>query len=207
MLPAQLDSGGLTLIQASMRTAFQALRVVIMRRRYQAAAICLLATFSMCVDATELVVESARAAREKARADLVRAQEAFDRADEAYIDALGGAARNPRASETRTQGAASARSQVVTFGLSGPRAQISNPLAYRARVIVDGQPGAWTQHASGAKIVVPGEAYMLEYEVQTDAREDMLNPEWRTICAGGLRPKDNNVVDIAIAREIRCSLK
>lgn len=178
-----------------------------MRMRYQAAAIGLLAMLSMCVDATEPPLESARAAREKARAELVRAQAAFDRADEAYINALGGAVPNPTAPAARPQGSAGARSQVVTFGLSGPRAQISNPLAYRARLIVDGQPSAWTQHASGVKIVVPAETHLLAYEVQTDAREDMLNPDWRTICAGGLQPKDNTVVDIAIAREISCSLK
>jgi hypothetical protein len=175
--------------------------------RYQAAAISLLALLSVCVPAMEQSVESARAAREKAKADLVKAQETFDRADEAYINALGGAGPTPTAHTTRAQGPAGARPVVVTFGLSGPRAQISNPLAYRARVIVDGQPSAWTQHAAGVQIVVPAEAYLLAYEVQTDARDDMLNPEWRTICAGSLRPKDSTVVDIEIAQEVSCTVK
>jgi hypothetical protein len=178
-----------------------------MRMQYQAAVIGLLAMLSMCVDATGQSIESARAAREKAKVELIKAQEAFDRADETYINALGGAVPATTAPATRAQTSADSRSRVVTFGLSGPRAHISNPLAYRARLIVDGQPGAWTQHASGAKIVVPAEAHMLAYEVQTDKRGDMLNPEWQTICAGSLQPKDSTVIDIDIARETGCNLR
>jgi hypothetical protein len=57
------------------------------------------------------------------------------------------------------------------------------------------------------KLVVPGEARIVAYEVQTDERGDMLNPEWRTICAGSLTPKNSTVVDIEIARETSCKVR
>lgn len=160
-------------------------------------------------------IESARAERDRAKAELIRAQEAFDRADAAYIEALSGASglrlappagpsSAPSAPKTAS---ASRRPSVVTFGLSGPLAQISNPFSYRARVVVDGEARPWTQHASGAKVTIPADAKSLTYEVQADAKDDVRTPEWRTVCAGDLPAAGNVVIDVEIGRKIGCRLK
>lgn len=177
-----------------------------MQTRYQALLLCVLAMPAICFDAAAQSVDAARAARDKAKADLIRAQEAFDRADEAYIKALGGAASRP-AVTTPAPTLAGTRPGTVTFSLSGSRAAEINPLDYRGRLIIDGQPGAWTQHASGARENVPPGTHSLAYEVQSNERGDAINPQWKTICNGNLPLKAATTVDIALAQKISCSVR
>jgi hypothetical protein len=167
---------------------------------------------ALAAHAADPSLDAARAARDKAKADLLKAQEAFDRADEAYIGALGGIAAAwpvtvtlagaPAQSAPQTSG----RPRMITFTLSGPRAQMVNPLEYRARVVVDGQPSAWTEHASGARTPVSPQAVAVAYEVQNDEKRDALNPAWRTICSGSLPPADT-IVDVALAGQTSCTTR
>jgi hypothetical protein len=174
--------------------------------RFQALLLCLLAVPAICLDAAAQSADAARAARDKAKADLIRAQESFDRADEAYINALGGAASRSTAT-TSAPTLAGTRPGAVTFSLSGSRAVMINPLDYRGRLIIDGQPGAWTQHASGAREIVPLGTHSLAYEVQNNERGDANNPQWTTICNGNLPLKVATTVDVALAQKITCNVR
>lgn len=179
-----------------------------MKSRFRAVLVGFLA-LSVCLQAAAQSIDAARAARDRAKADLIRAQEAFDRADDAYIKALGGAAAAPGVAPAPTPPAAvpsGTRPRTVTFSLSGPGAVDINPLDYRGRVILDGQPGAWTEHAAGARNMVPAEVRSLAYEVQKNDGRNTLKPEWNTICKGDL-PLKNATVDIAIARKIACYVR
>ncbi|MBI3373797.1 MAG: hypothetical protein HY017_18895 [Betaproteobacteria bacterium] len=176
-----------------------------MQSRFRALLLCLLAVPAICLDAAAQSIDAARTARDKAKADLIRAQDAFDRADESYINALGGAASKPTA-KTAAPTPGGTRPGTVTFSLSGSRAVMINPLDFRGRLIVDGQPGAWTQHASGAKEFVPMGTYSLAYEVQNNERSDAINPQWKTICNGNLPLKTATIVDVALAQKITCNV-
>lgn len=173
----------------------------------------LLASAAMCFDAAGQSVEAARAARDRAKADLIRSQEAFDRADEAYINALRGMAPQPILSApTSAPAAASSPTSasalsLVTFSLSGPGSLEVNPLAYRARLIVDELSGAWTQHASGSQITAPAGARVVAYEVQNNATNDPIHTAWKTICQGMLPPRAAVTVDIAIAQKVTCNVR
>jgi hypothetical protein len=176
-----------------------------MQIRHQAAMFSLLAMMTMSFEAAGQSIETARAARDRAKADLIRAQEAFDRADEAYINALGGAAPKPAVTPPASTLAAVLPTSVVTFSLSGVGAIEVNPLDYRGRLIIDEHPGEWTQHASGAKTLVPPGTHSLAYEVQNNTRSDLMNPAWKTICQGSLPLKAATKVDIAIAQKVTCN--
>src|SRR5881628_2552289 len=143
-----------------------------MQIRYQAAMFSLLAMMAMCFEAAGQSIEAARAARDQAKADLIRAQDAFDRADEAYIKALGGAVPKPVVTPPAPTPAEARAVSSVTFSLSGVGALEANPLDYRGRLIIDEHPGEWTQHASGAKNMVPPGTRSLAYEVQNNTRSD-----------------------------------
>lgn len=177
-----------------------------MQTRCQALLLCLLAVPAICFDAAAQSLDAARAARDKAKADLIRAQQVFDRADEAYINALSGAASRPAAT-TAAPTLGGTRPGAVTFSLSGSRAVMINPLDYRGRLVIDGQPGTWTQHASGAREIVPLGTHSLAYEVQINERGDAVNPQWKTICNGNLQLKAATTVDIALAQKITCNAR
>ncbi len=169
-------------------------------------------TLAVCFDAAGQSLEEARAARERARADLIKAQEAFDRADEAYIRALGGAAGGtvvpqPAASIPAASINGTRRASVVTFSMSGVGALDANLFDYRARLIVDGQPGPWTEHASGAKYPVPSGTRSLAYEVQNNPTGDLHKPAWKTVCEGKLPIRAAAKVDVVIAGKIRCEAR
>jgi len=175
-----------------------------MQTRFQAAMFGLLVMMAMCFEAAGQSIETARAARDRAKADLIKSQEAFDRADEAYINALGGVAAKPAATPPASTLAVAPPVSVVTFSLSGVGAIEVNPLEYRARLIIDEHPGEWTQHASGAKNLVPPGTHALAYEVQNNTRGDPINPSWKTVCQGSLPLKAATKVDIAIAQKVTC---
>ncbi len=150
-------------------------------------------------------LDSARVQREEARAELARAQAAFDRADEAYIRALGGSAAKRQAALAPAADAPS-RGRIVTFTMGGIGAMEVSPLDYRARLIVDRHPGAWTQHTSGTRLPVPGEAQSLAYEVQ---RNDgaATAPQWKTICAADLPLKSATTLEVVVAQTTSCRTK
>ena len=178
-----------------------------MQTRHQAALFGLLAMMMICAEAVGQPVESARATRDRAKADLIRAQEAFDRADEAYINALGGVATQPAVTTlTPTPTPAGApHGSVVTFTMSGGRALDANLFDYRGRLIFDEQPDAWTEHASGAKYMVPSGTRSLAFEVQQNMTGDPIKPTWKTICGGGLPLKVATKIDIVIAQKTTCN--
>lgn len=182
-----------------------------MRIRHQAALFGLLAMMTICSEAVGQPVESARATRERAKADLIRAQEAFDRADEAYINALGGVATQPAVTPltpTPTPTSAGApQGSVVTFSMSGVGALDANLFDYRGRLILDEQPGAWTQHASGAKYMVPSGTRSIAFEVQHNTTGDPIKPTWKTICQGKLPLKVATKIDIVIAQKTTCNAR
>ena len=177
-----------------------------MQTRHRAALFGLLAMMTICFEAVGQPVESTRATRDRAKADLIRAQEAFDRADEAYINALGGTIAQPAVTPlTRTPTPAGApQGSVVTFSTSGVGALDANPFDYRGRLILDEQPGAWTQHASGAKYMVPSGTSSIVFEVQQNTTGDLIKPTWKTICQGSLPLKVATKIDIVIDQETKC---
>jgi hypothetical protein len=180
-----------------------------MQIRRQAALFGLLAMMTICSAAVGQPVESARATRERAKADLIRAQEAFDRADEAYINALGGVVTQPAVTPlTPTPTSAGVlQSSVVTFSMSGVGALDANLFDYRGRLILDEEPGAWTQHASGAKYMVPSGTRSIAFEVQHNTMGDPIKPSWKTICQGNLPLKAATKIDIVIAQETTCDAR
>ncbi len=167
---------------------------------------CAVAVFALtALPAAAQSVDEARAARDRAKAELIRAQDAFDRADEAYIKALGGAAAKPAESPRMP---ASGRPSTVTFSLSGTGSIDANLFDYRGRLMIDGRPGEWTQHASGAKYEVPAGARSVAYEVERNTSTDSTRPAWKKICEGSVPPKPATTVDIAIERNAtRCAVK
>lgn len=173
--------------------------------RYEATALFgMLMMLTFDLEAADQRLDAARAARERAKADLVTAQRVFDRADDEYISVLSGVT-GPRP-VTAAPAARDIHPHVVTFTVSGPRAQVTSPLEYRARVIVDGEPVPWTQHASGVKLAVPADARSLEYEVQNDQKGDALNRDWKTVCSDKL-PVADATINITIAHNTICNAK
>jgi hypothetical protein len=178
-----------------------------MQTRYQAALFGLLAMMTICFEAAGQPVESARATRDRAKADLIRAQEAFDRADESYINSLGGAITPPAVTQLTTTPtpAGAFQGSVVTFSMSGVGALDANLFDYRGRLIIDEQPGAWTEHASGAKYMVPSGIRSIAFEVQHNTTGDAGKPTWKTICRGSLPLKVATKIDIVIAQTTTCN--
>ena len=182
-----------------------------MRFRHQAALLGLFAMAAVSFDAVGQPVESARAARDRAKADLIKAQEAFDRADEVYIKALGGANIQPGTpsltTTPMTAGApqGSGQASVVTFSLSGVRGMDPNIFDYRARLILDEQPGAWGERATGKKYTVPSGIRSIAFEVQHNATGDLNKPNWKTICQGNLPPNVDAKIEIVVAQTTTCN--
>ena len=179
--------------------------------RHRAALLGLFAMVAVCFDAVGQPVDSARATRDRAKADLIKAQEAFDRADEVYIKALGGVITQPAVPPLTTTpmpaGAprGSVQASVVTFSLSGVRGMDPNIFDYRARLILDEQPGAWGERATGKKYTVPSGIRSIAFEVQHNVTGDLNKPTWKTICQGNLPPNVDTKIDIVVAQTTMCN--
>jgi hypothetical protein len=178
-----------------------------MQNRFVAMVLGLVVMTTVSLEAAGQSVEAARAARDRAKADLIKAQEAFDRADDAYINALRGTPVKAAGTSSVPPAAEFPRNSVVVFGLSGPKELDANMFDYRGRLIMDDQPGEWTQHASGTKYPVPDGTRTLAYEVQTNASKDPTNPAWKTICQGNLPRRKETNVDIVIGQKTACTAK
>ena len=95
---------------------------------------------------------------------------------------------------------------VVTFSISGVGALDANLFDYRGRLVIDEQPGAWTEHTSGAKYMVPSGVRSIAFEVQHNMTGDASKPAWKTICQGGLPLKVATKIDIVIAQTTTCNV-
>lgn len=185
-----------------------------MEIRHLVAMLSLFAMLATCFDVSGQPVESARVTRDRAKADLIRAQEAFDRADESYINSLGGTIAKSAATATAPAMAATPVPNspgtlpgfVVTFSMSGVGAIDASLFDYRGRLIHDEQPDAWTEHASGAKYLVPPGTRTTEYEVQNNTTGNPSNPVWKTICQGHLPLKVATKIDIVISKTTKCNV-
>ncbi len=180
-----------------------------MRTLHQAVLLGLFAMAAVCVEALGQPIESARATRDRAKTELIKAQEAFDRADEVYIKALGGAITQSAVPTTTPMPAGapqgSVRASVITFSLSGAGARDPNIFDYRARLILDKQPGAWGERATGTKYTVPPGIRSIAFEVQHNANGDSNKPTWKTICQGSLPPNVDTKIEIVVAQTTICS--